>query len=310
MQKEFPLDPLSIDLIRRLEDLLDFMEFPESELLPHSGLEPRCSHKAPSGYPIDYELWLTLEGLADAFRDLNPQLGRALIVSDQVASLSHFPSVQSLGEGTFWDVFGFLRAASWVPLDRDELEVEEFTKLIRQSIFDDVYNSGRITAALKRLKELCGPTEEDILRVLRFKSIFDSLTDEQFRSWNGWEPMEIAPSVEVLHMPYPSYHPAVWEWNEAVYQTKFYINPYRGTKPGEPIPHPRFLNIGDRGHPAPEEFFAHADIDEVRQYMAVCLRGERWCDGHIASEFERGVIHAAFRRLDDIFKQSQLSYDI
>ena len=141
---------------------------------------------------------------------------------------------------------------------------------------------------------------EDILRVLQFKSIFDSLTVEQFRSWNGWEPMEIEPAVEVLHVPYPSYHPAVWEWNEAVYDTRFYINPYRGEKPGDPIPHPRFLNIGARGHQTLDEFFADADLDEVRQYMAVCLRGEKWCDGHIAGEFERGVIQAAFRRLSQL----------
>jgi len=102
------------------------------------------------------------------------------------------------------------------------------------------------------------------------------------------------------YIPYPSHHPAVWEWNDAVYETKFYINPYRGEKPGDSIPHPRFLNIGDRGHPTPEEFFTDADLDEVRQYMAVCLRGERWCTGHIAGEFKRGVIQASLVRLGQL----------
>jgi hypothetical protein len=104
---------------------------------------------------------------------------------------------------------------------------------------------------------------EDILRVLQFKSIFDSLTVEQFRSWNGWELMEIESGVEALHVPYPAYHSAVWEWKEAMNETKSYINPYRGQKPGDPIPHPRFLNIGDRGHPTLEELFAGADAGEV-----------------------------------------------
>jgi hypothetical protein len=66
---------------------------------------------------------------------------------------------------------------------------------------------------------------EDILRVLQFKSIFDSLTVEQFRSWNGWELMEIESGVEALHVPYPAYHSAVWEWKEAMNETKSYINP-------------------------------------------------------------------------------------
>jgi hypothetical protein len=157
------------------------------------------------------------------------------------------------------------------------------------------------------LKELCKPKRADILRVLRFKSIFDSLTIEQFRSWNALEPPKGESGVKVHQVPYPSYHSAVWEWNEAVYETKFYINPYRGENSGEPIPHPRFLNIGARGHTTPEEFFAKADLDEVRQYMAICLRGEKWCDGHIAGDFERGVIQAAFQRLEQLFTQSQIS---
>jgi hypothetical protein len=183
--------------------------------------------------------------------------------------------------------------------------VREFTGLIRQSRFDDVFDSGRVTAALQRLKELCQPTDEDILRVLRFKPIFDSLTVDQFRSWNDWFPIEVEPGVQVLHVPYPSYHPVVSEWNDAVYCTPFYIDPYREVSGKEGgVPPPRFLHIGDRGHPTPEQFFADADLDEVRQYMAVCLRGEHWCDGHIAGEFKRGVIQAAFNRLKELVEEN------
>jgi hypothetical protein len=172
----------------------------------------------------------------------------------------------------------------------------------RDRRFIAAFQSGLVMAALHRLQDLCQVSAADIEEVLRLKSVFDSLTVEQFRSWNGWEPWEIEPGVQVLHVPYPDYHPVVQEWNVAVYCTPFYIDPYRGTKPNEPIPHPRFLNIGDRGHPTPDEYFADADLDEVRQYMAVCLRGEHWCDGHIAGEFERGVIQAAFQRLEQVAK--------
>jgi hypothetical protein len=112
---------------------------------------------------------------------------------------------------------------------------------------------------------------------------------------------------KIHQVPYLSYYPAVWEWNEAVHATKFYINPYRGENSGNLNPHSRFLNIGAEGYPTPEAFFGNAVPDEVRQYMAICLRGEKWCDGHIAGEFERGVIQAAFQRLEQLVTQSQIS---
>lgn len=57
--------------------------------------------------------------------------------------------------------------------------------------------------------------------------------------------------------------------------------------------------------PSPDRFFASADLDEVRQYMALCFRGERWCSGYIASEFERGVVQAAFVRLAELCPWSE-----
>jgi hypothetical protein len=175
----------------------------------------------------------------------------------------------------------------------------------RDRRFIAAFQSGLVMAALHRLQELCQVSAADIEQVLRLKSVFDSLTVDQFRSWNGWEPWEIEPGVQVLHVPYPDYHPVVQEWSVTVYCTPFYIDPYREV-PGKQrgVPPPRFLGIGDRGNPSPAEFFRDADLDEVRQYMAVCLRGEKWCDGHIASEFERGVIQAAFGRLNELFSSA------
>jgi hypothetical protein len=299
----------SIYLLRRLEGLLDLLISPTFELpqMESSEREPRSSHKASSGYPIDFELWSTLEQLAGAFRDSTLSIDQEFSDSIREEALCRFPTVLSFEEGAFKDVIEFLQSAAFIPHKQGNLNTEDFTRLIRQSRFDEVYESGRIVAALCRLKELCKPKGEDILRVLRFKSIFDSLTIEHFRSWNGLEPTKGESGVKVHQVPYPSYHPAVWEWSEAVYETKFYINPYRGEKSGNPTLHPRFLNIGAQGYLTPEAFFANADLDEVRQYMAICLRGEKWCDGHIAGEFERGVIQAAFQRLEQLFTQSKIS---
>jgi len=279
-------------------------------------LDPRFEFLQECEGDLDYtqEIVDALVTLDQIFQGLDEERnGRSLSWSetelDQILARFDFP--MKLAEGDFWEIITFLKAATFAPGRPDGWQDHDHRPSLRDGDrMVELHCSGHLVSALQRLKELCQPSKEDILRVLQFKSIFDSLTVEQFRSWNGWEPMEIGAGVEVLHVPYPSYHPAVWQWNEAVYETRFYINPYRGEKPGDPIPHPRFLNIGARGHQTPDEFFADADLDEVRQYMAVCLRGEKWCDGHIAGEFERGVIQAAFQRLEELFSRSRSSADI
>ncbi len=177
----------------------------------------------------------------------------------------------------------------------------------RDRRFIAAFQSGLVMAALHRLQELCQLSAADIEEVLRLKPVFDSLTVDQFRSWNGWEPWEIEPGVQVLHVPYPDYHPVVQQWNVAVNYTPFHIDPYREV-PGKEggVPPPRFLGIGARGNPSPQEFFRDADLDEVRQYMSACHRGEKWCDGHIAGEFERGVIQAAFERLAQLVESVEM----
>lgn len=173
------------------------------------------------------------------------------------------------------------------------------------SRFTTACQKGLVWAAISRLKEHMLLKREDLVAVLALKPTFDSLTPDQFRQWNGWEPYEIQPGVEALHLPYPEYHPVVQEWNVAVYCTPFYIDPYRVVSgQGDRPPHSRFIGLGEPGHPSPEKSFADADLDEVRQYMAVALRGEHWCEGHIAAEFEHGVIQAAFQRLEHLVGQS------
>lgn len=307
---EFEVNDHNINLLRRLEAVLDVISMPGFVLLPDddSGYEPNCSHKLQSGKAIDYELWVTLGQLTGCFGELKCQFARGLSKVERAELFVRFPDSTSLVDCNFGDAFNFLRAATWIPHRHDNIDDREFTELIRQSPFDEVYRSGRIVAALQRKKDLCKPSELDILCVLRFKQIFDRLTLDQLRTWNGWESLEIEAGVPALHMPYTTYHDAIAQWISAVYSTRFYQNPYRyvpGLEHG--VPPPRFLKIGDRGKPTPEQFFQDANLDEVRQYMAVCLRGEKWSTGHIANEFKRGVIQAAFKRLEELFSQFQSS---
>ncbi|GMV88484.1 MAG: hypothetical protein AMXMBFR81_14150 [Chthonomonas sp.] len=95
------------------------------------------------------------------------------------------------------------------------------------------------------------------------------------------------------------------EWIASVWCTPFYTDPYGGLLgKDDEVPHQRFLGIGKPDRPSPEEFFAEANLDQVRQYMALTIRGERWCDGNIAGEFELGVIQAAFQRLALLYRNA------
>jgi type I restriction enzyme S subunit len=134
---------------------------------------------------------------------------------------------------------------------------------------------------------------------LSLKPIFDSLSVEEFRTWKGWEPIDLPEGGQSLHVPYPDYHPVVSQWFDLLYQTPFYIDPYAAL-PEDPTPDGVPFSV--MGAHFPPEYFENATLDQVRRYMLLCTRGEKFCDGHIAGEFESGVIQAAFSRLEILEK--------
>jgi hypothetical protein len=203
-------------------------------------------------------------------------------------NLSRFEDRALLQEASLWDSITFLRAVT---------RFSRFPDNNDGGWFADHFATGGVKLAMARLNYLTAPAVEDVERILAFKPIFDSLSVRDFRAWQGGDRVELEEGGEAIHVPWPQYHPVVHEWSEAVYETVFYIDPYHGIKEGKPIPDPKFLNIGEQDHPSPSNFFAKANLATTRQYMAVCIRGEKWCDGFIAREFERGVIQAAFNRL-------------
>lgn len=172
----------------------------------------------------------------------------------------------------------------------------------RDQRFIDAYRKGLILPALRRLHTLLEITPADIEAVLSLKPIFDSLSVEEFRSWNGWEPMDLPEGGQALHVPYPNYHPVVNQWFDLLYKTPFYIDPYAAL-PEDPSPDGVTFSV--TGAHFPPEYFENATLDQVRRYMLLCTRGEKFCDGHIAGEFERGVIQAAFNRLQQLVKEHQ-----
>lgn len=164
------------------------------------------------------------------------------------------------------------------------------------------HQSGQLAEVLQRLSNLSQCTPEDVAEVLRFGAILRDLGD-RFSTARGGEVIDHLGDQPVLQLPYPQYHPSVWEWCKAVSCTPFFIDPYK-VRPGdkEEIPPRRFLNLNTpQGVPA-QEFFAAADLDEVRQYMSVTVRSEHMCEGCIASEYESGALLAAFDRLEELLK--------
>jgi hypothetical protein len=186
----------------------------------------------------------------------------------------------------FWTLLTFLRAST---------RMSRFPDNNDSGWFEGHFSSGRVGMAMRRLGQLTAPSKADLDRILALKPTFDSLSINDFRAWQGGEKVKLEDGSEVLHVPWPEYHPVVQEWTKAVWDSPFYIDPYHGAGPSNPNPHARFLDIN-----RPSDFFRNATLYDVRQYMAVCIRGEKWSDGHIAGEFERGVIRSALARLETL----------
>lgn len=172
--------------------------------------------------------------------------------------------------------------------------------LERDRRFIEACRSGLVLAALRRLDELTECNIEDVEAVLKLKPIFDSLSIEQFQNWKGRAPKRLPEGGEALAVPYPNYHPVVKQWWKLLYETPFYIDPY-ASLPEDPTQDGVPFSV--MGAQFPPEYFENATLNQVRRYMLLCTRGERFCDGYIAGEFERGTIQAAFARLQELSRE-------
>lgn len=100
--------------------------------------------------------------------------------------------------------------------------------------------------------------------------------------------------VKVYNMPYPDYHPVVERMRWLFATVADGIDPY-GPLPEDPTQDGIPFSV--MGADFPIEYFQTATYDQLRRYFMLCLRGERFCDGHIESQFTSGSVAAALRRL-------------
>jgi hypothetical protein len=132
----------------------------------------------------------------------------------------------------------------------------------------------------------------DIDQMLELLPIIDA-PDFKSHHWSEL-PDVIVNGTRTMQMPYPIYHGVVERIWKLLYETSAYTDPYAilpedPTQDGVPVP--------VMGTHFSAGYFEMATLNQVRRYLVLCTRCERFCDGHIASHFDSGFIQAALRRL-------------
>ena len=98
-------------------------------------------------------------------------------------------------------------------------------------------------------------------------------------------------------MPYPTYHPSITGVFDLFLQSSAFIDAY-GTLPEDPPGYePGF---GTKDIMRDPKRLVSASTNQIRRYLGLCLRGEKFGDGYIQGEFEQGRLFAVLRRLREL----------
>lgn len=142
------------------------------------------------------------------------------------------------------------------------------------------------------------PTKEwvapDIDQMLDLLAVMEEPGFVPYEWWT--QPKDDLPE-NAISMSFPNYHPVVQRMTELLYRTSAYIDPYA---PLPEDPTQEGVPFSVMGASFPTEYFATATLDQVRRYLVLLTRGERFCDGHIAGEFDGGRVVAALRRVREL----------
>ena len=97
-------------------------------------------------------------------------------------------------------------------------------------------------------------------------------------SWGGGET-----SPGVFHMPYPNYCEEIGRFIQLAHDEALIDREYVDKDVGEWLRRPAFVE--------------QATLADVKSILTFMVRGERFCDGHIAALFGEGHVVAVLRRL-------------
>ncbi len=103
--------------------------------------------------------------------------------------------------------------------------------------------------------------------------------------------------VMVHQMPYWAYGSEVSAFMPLCFSTSLFIDPYAVLPEDPPGSEPNTTLFAL--FPTPHDF-KNATIDQLRRYFVLCVRGERFCEGLIAGQMEKGCFHAAVSRVREL----------
>ncbi len=119
----------------------------------------------------------------------------------------------------------------------------------------------------------------------------------QIATWVHPEPIE--KDGKLVHaFGRSDYHPVVQEFIPLCCETSAFIDPYKRL-PEDPDwlnrREPETTRVLEK--PADMET---ATLDQIRRYLVILARGERFCGGYIDGQFESGCLQAAIKRLREL----------
>ena len=126
-------------------------------------------------------------------------------------------------------------------------------------------------------------SKEQMLAVAKFLPVFENIKPEDFS--------KSAPLPENCSygIGFVEFHPAVYEFINACYENEF-VQSYDWTAWGRKA----------RQYMADPSLVASARISTLVKLLTAHIRCERFCDGHLHSQFESGHLTAILRRLEEL----------
>lgn len=144
------------------------------------------------------------------------------------------------------------------------------------------------------------PTEvwspEDIDRMLE---LLEPILASGFGLATWVHPDPVEEDGKLVHvMGWPDYHPVVDEFIQFCYESSTFIDPY-ARLPEDPPMRGQDEPLTARVLTTPEHMKS-ASLNQIRRYLVLLTRGERFCDGYIEDQFKEGLLQAAVLRLRDL----------
>ena len=89
-----------------------------------------------------------------------------------------------------------------------------------------------------------------------------------------------------VSFPHAVYDPLVWEFMETASKDCWCDYDYSPASSGEPLDDPSYV--------------ASASIEKIKSMLTWCIRGERFCGGHVGTMIETGKVRILLERLTEL----------